>query len=418
MEYVISKRDPCFESSETMLQRANIFLQSFSDVFKPFFGLHNVLPLARIFFFLAARFSDTTQEELYHPPGKQQPFGEHRFSIGYVPLSLGSRAWIETFQRFRELLVLLARKFEITKTSRESLLVAYDCCLAHLTTSHTPPGAFLNFAGCGCWWGSIAARQWIARVPLGIGFCLVLCSPNFKHCSASKSRCGPLLRTSREPIWRDPRHLWMEHSWAPYPNPKPRTSQRPKRNMLTQAMFCTVSIKHLEIRGIHKPGTRGRLGPIVALTTPTITYYLTICLCKLLSSTYVRTPNWTFRARVDRLTDLIALHLFLEHFSLEFTRVFCDMLTSILPLLLHRPECVVPLVFWFSEWHDCIHNLPPFIQRSEYVVPFLFIILRIRLQELLTPHQGGVLEYGLCIPPVSDWHEGATLEYTIYLTKK
>ena len=43
-----------------------------------------------------------------------------------------------------------ARKFELTKTSRESLLAAYDCWLAHPTSSYTPPGASLNFAGPGC----------------------------------------------------------------------------------------------------------------------------------------------------------------------------------------------------------------------------------------------------------------------------
>ena len=94
---------------------------------------------------------------LYHAPGEQQSFGENRLFIGDVPI-VGSRAWIEIFQRFRELLVLLARKFEKTKTSRESLLAAYDCCLAHPTSSYTPPGASLNFAGRGCLWGTVAAR--------------------------------------------------------------------------------------------------------------------------------------------------------------------------------------------------------------------------------------------------------------------
>ena len=33
--------------------------------------------------------------------------------------------------------MLLARKFESTKTPRESLLDAYDCCLAHPKPSHS-----------------------------------------------------------------------------------------------------------------------------------------------------------------------------------------------------------------------------------------------------------------------------------------
>ena len=45
--------------------------------------------------------------------------------------------------------MLLGRKFEITKTPRESLLAAYDCCLAHLTSSYTPPATSLNFE-CTC----------------------------------------------------------------------------------------------------------------------------------------------------------------------------------------------------------------------------------------------------------------------------
>ena len=43
--------------------------------------------------------------------------------------------------------MLLAPKFESTKTPRESLLDAYDCCLAHPTPSHIPSGASLNFEG-------------------------------------------------------------------------------------------------------------------------------------------------------------------------------------------------------------------------------------------------------------------------------
>ena len=46
--------------------------------------------------------------------------------------------------------MLLARKFEITKTSRESLLAAYDCCLAHPTSPYTLSRASLDFAGRSC----------------------------------------------------------------------------------------------------------------------------------------------------------------------------------------------------------------------------------------------------------------------------
>ena len=116
------------------------------------------------------------QQELCHPPGEQQVFGDHRFFIGHVPIELDSRA-CEILQRFR-LLVLLPRKFEITKTSRESLLAAYDRCLAHPTSSYTAPGASLNFAGRGCLWGAVRGCPLVkcTHVQLVIVFGLVLCT--------------------------------------------------------------------------------------------------------------------------------------------------------------------------------------------------------------------------------------------------
>ena len=61
--------------------------------------------------------------------------------------------------------------FELTKTSRESLLpAAYDCWMPRPTSSYTPPGASLDFASRGFWWGAVAARQWSAFVLLGVVF--------------------------------------------------------------------------------------------------------------------------------------------------------------------------------------------------------------------------------------------------------
>ena len=77
------------------------------------------------------------------------------FFIGDISIASGSRARITIFQRFWELGVLLARKFELTKTSRQSLRTAYDCCLAHRTSSYTPPGASLKLAGRGWLWGAV-----------------------------------------------------------------------------------------------------------------------------------------------------------------------------------------------------------------------------------------------------------------------
>ena len=50
------------------------------------------------------------------------------------------------FLRFWDFVVLPARIFEFTKTSREALLATYDRCLAHPMPSHTPLGASLKFA--------------------------------------------------------------------------------------------------------------------------------------------------------------------------------------------------------------------------------------------------------------------------------
>ena len=147
--------------------------------FCPFFGLNNLLPLTGLKYFWPVGFSGTYREELYHPPGEQQTRGKSRFFIGDVLIVLGSRACIEMFLRFWEIFVLLARNFESTKTSRESLLDAYDCCLAHPTPSHTPSGASLNFGGCCCLWGAVAVRKWSATFSWGLIFVSFLCTPNF-----------------------------------------------------------------------------------------------------------------------------------------------------------------------------------------------------------------------------------------------
>ena len=46
--------------------------------------------------------------------------------------------------------IVMARNFELTKTTRESFLAANDCCLAHPTPSYIPSGVPLMFAGSSC----------------------------------------------------------------------------------------------------------------------------------------------------------------------------------------------------------------------------------------------------------------------------
>ena len=94
--------------------------------------------------------------------------------------------------------LLLALNFEFTKTARESFLA--DCCLAP-TPSHTPLGACLNFAGCGCLWGAVAVCKWLANVQLGVVFVFFEFSTNLAHCSSSKWRCRPPWRKRRRSIW-------------------------------------------------------------------------------------------------------------------------------------------------------------------------------------------------------------------------
>ena len=185
--------------------------------FCPFFGLNNLLPLTGLKYFWPVGFSGTYREELYHPPGEQQTRGKSRFFIGDVLVALGSRAWIEIFGRFSEIFVLLARNFESTTTPRESLLDAYDCCLALPTPSHTPSRSVPEFRGllllvrsCGC--PQVKWKHSVGGCFLS-NFVYPKISTNFDHCSTSKSRCRPLLRTWGRPIWRESQALWMKHSW-------------------------------------------------------------------------------------------------------------------------------------------------------------------------------------------------------------
>ena len=74
-----------------MQQTSNNTELSF-QVFLPFFSLHNFLPLTGRKNCLPLTILPRQQQELYHPPGKQQAFGENRFLLGDVPIVLGSRA--------------------------------------------------------------------------------------------------------------------------------------------------------------------------------------------------------------------------------------------------------------------------------------------------------------------------------------
>ena len=117
--------------------------------------------------------------------------------------------------RFRELLVLLARKFELTKTSCESLLAAYDCWLAHPTSLYTPPGGSLNFAGRGCLSGAECSYPLVKCMrSVGDRFCLACVYPKSRSLQRLKGEVWTYAENSRETDLKrrtDSQHTPMKH---------------------------------------------------------------------------------------------------------------------------------------------------------------------------------------------------------------
>ena len=115
---------------------------------------------------------------------------------------------------------------------------------------HTPhqEWASLDFAVRGSLPGAVCSCPLVkcTHVQLGVVFCLVLCIPNFDHCSASTSRCGPLLRKPAETnLKRLTASVDEILSSTRYPSPKPRTSRSSKRSVLTEPCFYfCFPIKH------------------------------------------------------------------------------------------------------------------------------------------------------------------------------
>ena len=68
------------------------------------------------------------REELQHPPGEQQTRGKIRCFVDDVVIVLGPRARIEMCLRFWEGFVLVAGKFESTKTPCRPFLAWYNVC--------------------------------------------------------------------------------------------------------------------------------------------------------------------------------------------------------------------------------------------------------------------------------------------------
>ena len=141
-----------------MLQRSNN--TGLFRYFKPFFRHHNFLPLTGMKFCLPLAFL-LRQQELYHPAGEQQAFGENRLFIGNVPIVVllwAPARKLEYFSDFGSfwccwLASLKSRKHLVSRFWLPTTAVWYT------RRRHTPPpGASLNFAGRGCLWGAVAAR--------------------------------------------------------------------------------------------------------------------------------------------------------------------------------------------------------------------------------------------------------------------
>ena len=76
--------------------------------------------------------------------------------------------------------MLLGRKFELTKTSLQSLLAIYDCCLAHPTS--------LNFSGRDWLWGGVAARSGEVHTFSWGSFLVSFCVSQFPIIAVPQSR--------------------------------------------------------------------------------------------------------------------------------------------------------------------------------------------------------------------------------------
>ena len=102
-------------------------IQSFFCPFSPFFGLNNLQLLTEMKYFGPQVFR-LIREELQHPPGEQQTRGKIRCFVDDVVIVLGPRARIEMCLRFWEGFVLVAGKFESTKTPCRPFLAWYNVC--------------------------------------------------------------------------------------------------------------------------------------------------------------------------------------------------------------------------------------------------------------------------------------------------
>ena len=163
-----------------------------------------------------------------------------------------------------------ARNFEYnTRTPRGSFPAAYDCRLARPTPSHSPSGQehpSISWAVVSCCYKLYIlyrCPQLISEVHqtfvVGVVFYISFCSPRFDHHrSISKLRCRPLLRT-----WGRSTSSETQASCCGDPLPshdryKHEPAERSSRQQRVEmAMFFSVPIKHLEIRGTGNPGTTG-----------------------------------------------------------------------------------------------------------------------------------------------------------------
>ena len=153
-----------------------------------------------------------------HPPGEQQTFGESRYFIGDVAIALGSLPRV-IWSSFTVLRVFYAAGSQLGVHENTSWVVsgclwllsgAPDALFLHVIRSF-PQFRWLYLLVRSCSYPQVKCKH-------SVGSCFVVSfgvpqiPSNSDHCSTSKSRCRPLLRTCGRPIWRELPALWMKHS--------------------------------------------------------------------------------------------------------------------------------------------------------------------------------------------------------------
>ena len=130
--------------------------------------------------------------------------------------------------------MLLARKFDLTKTC-ESLLAVYDCCLAHPTSSYTPPHCFVpQFRGLWLLMGSCSCPLVKCTLFNWGSFLSRFVYPKFRSLQRLKVEVWTSAENQRETHLKELTASVDEALLAlVFANPKPQPSRSSKGSVLT-----------------------------------------------------------------------------------------------------------------------------------------------------------------------------------------